>query len=116
MRKLCKKEEKRQKGKILKIDNSKAECLDPESAKYYKFLGIDDHEQVDNKIKERVIEDCFKRVESLHHTEFYERTMIKALKTMCISVVTYVMNIVNFSRSEFEHLDISMGKTLKDMK
>ena len=65
-------------------------------------------------MKERVIEECFKRVESLCHSELYERKMMKTLNTM--SEVTYVMNIVNFIRSELECLDIRMRKTLKDMK
>ena len=34
---------------------------------------------------------------------------------MCMSAVTYVMNIVHFSRPELEHLDIRMRKTLKEM-
>ena len=51
------------KGKGLQIDNNKAEYLDPESAEYYKFLGIEEGDgQLDDKAKERVIEECFKRV------------------------------------------------------
>ena len=65
--------------------------------------------------KKRVIEECFEQVESLRNTELYERNMIKALKTMCMSAVTYVLNIVNFSRPELERLDVRMRKTLKDM-
>ena len=34
---------------------------------------------------------------------------------MCMSTVTYVMNIVNFSRPGLERLDVRMRKTLKDM-
>ena len=34
---------------------------------------------------------------------------------MCMSAVTYVVNIVNFSRPELERLDVRMRKTLKDM-
>ena len=91
------------KGEGLQIDNSKAECLDPESAEYYKFFGIEKGDgQLDEKAKERVIEEYFKRVESLRNTELYERNMIKALNTMCMSAVMYVMNIVNFSRPELE--------------
>ena len=41
--------------------------------------------------------------------------MIKALNTMCMSAITYVMNIVHFSRPELEHLDVRMRKTLKEM-
>ena len=60
----------------LQIDNSKAECLDPESTEY-KFLGIEEGDgQLDDKAIERVIEECFKRVESLRNTELYERNMI----------------------------------------
>ena len=104
------------KGEGLQIDNSKAECLDPEAAEYYKFLGIEEGDgQLDDKAKERVIEECFKRVESLCNTQLYERNMIKAINTMCMSAVTYVMNIVHFSRPELEHLDIRMRKTLKKM-
>ena len=104
------------KGEGLQIDNSKVKCLDPESAEYYKFLGIEEGDgQLDDKTKERVIEECFKRVESLRNTELFERNMIKALNTMCMSAVTYVMNIVNFSRPELECLDVRMRKTLKDM-
>ena len=48
------------KGEGLKIDNSKAKCLDPESAEYYKFLGIEEGDgQLDDKVKERVTEECF---------------------------------------------------------
>ena len=104
------------KGEGLQIDNNKAECLDPEDNEYYKFLGIEEGDgQLDEKAKERVIEECFKRVESLRRTELYERNMIKALNTMCMSAVTYVMNIVHFSRPELEHLDVRMRKTLKEM-
>ena len=104
------------KGEGLQIDNNKAECLDPEDNKYYKFLGIEEGDgQLDEKAKERVIEECFKRVESLRKTELYERNMIKALNTMCMSAVTYVMNIVHFSRPELKHLDVRMRKTLKEM-
>ena len=104
------------KGEGLQIDNNKAECLDPEDNEYYKFLGIEEGDgQLDEKAKERVIEECFKRVESLRRTELYERNMIKALNTMCMSGVTYVMNIVHFSRPELEHLDVRMRKTLKEM-
>ena len=104
------------KGERLQINNSKADYLDPELAEYYKFLGIEEGDgQLDDKAKERVIEECFKRVESLHNTELYERNVIKALNTMCMSVVIYVMNIVNFSRPELERLDVRMRKTLKDM-
>ena len=104
------------KNKRLQIDNNKAECLNPEECKYYKFLDIEEGDgQLDEKAKERVIEECFKRVESLRSTELYERNMIKALNTMCMSAITYVMNIVNFSRPELERLDVRMRKTLKDM-
>ena len=97
--------------KTLQIDSSKAECLDPETAEYYKFLGIEEgNGQLDDKAKERVIEECFHRVESLRNTELYEKTMIRALNTMCMSAVTYVMNIVQFSRSELEHLDTIMKR------
>ena len=41
--------------------------------------------------------------------------MIKALNTMCMSAITYIMNLVNFSRPELERLDVRMSKTLKDM-
>ena len=34
---------------------------------------------------------------------------------MCMSAVTYFMNIVNFSHPELERLDVRMRKTLKDM-
>ena len=70
---------------------------------------------MDEKAKERVIEECFKQVESLRKTELYERNMIKALNTMCLSTVTYVMNIVHFSRPKLENLDVRMRKTLKEM-
>ena len=51
------------KGEGLQIDNNKAECLDPEENEYYKFLGIEEGDgQLDEKAKERVIEECFKRV------------------------------------------------------
>ena len=71
------------KGEGLQIDNSKAECLDPETAGYYKFLGIEEGDgQLDDKAKERVIEECFHRVESLCNTELYERNMIRAQYTM----------------------------------
>ena len=104
------------KGEGLQINNSKAEFLDPESAECYKFLGIEEGDgQLDDKAKERVIEECFKRVESLCNTEWYERNMIKALNTMYMSAITNVMNIVNFSRPEQERLDVIMRKSLKDM-
>ena len=104
------------KGEGLQVDNNKAECLDPEDNEYYKFLGIEEGDgQLDEKAKERVIEECFKRVESLRRAELYERNMIKALNTMCMSAVTYVMNIVHFSHPELEHLDVRMRKTLKEM-
>ena len=100
----------------LHIDYNKTECLDPEDNEYYIFLGIEEGDgQLDEKAKERVIEECFKRVESLRRTELYERNVIKALNTMCMSAVRYVMNIVHFSRSELEHLDVRMRKTLKEM-
>ena len=104
------------KGEGLQIDNNKAECLDPEDNEYFKFLSIEKGEgQLDEKAKERVILECFKRVESLRRTELYERNMIKALNTMCMSAATYVMNIVHVSRPEFEHLGVRMRKTLKEM-
>ena len=104
------------KGKGLQIDNNEGECLDPEDNEYYEFLGIEEDDgQLYEKAKERVIEECFKRIESLHKTELYERNMIKALNTMCMSVVTYVMDIVHFSHPELEHLDVRMRKTLKEM-
>ena len=107
-------------GKMIKgdgwIDNSKAECLDPESTEYYKFLSIEEgNEQLDEKAKEWVIEKCFERVESLRKTELNEINIIKALNTMCFSEVTYVMNIVHFSRPELENLYVKMKKTLKEM-
>ena len=99
------------------MNNSKAECFDPASAEYCKFLGIEEGDgQFDNKAKERVIEECFKRVESFRHTELYERNMIKALNTIWMSTVIYVMNIVNLIHPELECLDIRIKKTLKDMK
>ena len=60
--------------------------------------------------KERVIEECFKRVESLRKTELYERNIIKALNTMCLSAVTDVMTIVHFSQPELENLDVRMKR------
>ena len=104
------------KGEGLLIDNSKAECLDPETAEYYKFLGIEEGDgQLDDKAKERVIEECFHRVESSRNRELYERNIIRALNIMYMSAVTYVMNIVHFSRPELEHLDIRIRKTLKEI-
>ena len=104
------------KGERELIDNNKAECLDPEDNEYYKFLGIKEGDgQLDEKAKERVIEECFKRVKSLRKTKLYERNVIKTLNPMCMSAVTYVMNIVHFSRLELEHLDVRMRKTLKEM-
>ena len=51
------------KGEGLQIDNSKAECLDPEDNEYFKFLGIEEGDrQLDEKVKERVTEECVKRV------------------------------------------------------
>ena len=101
------------KGEGLLIDNK---MFDPETAEYYKFLGIEEGDgQLDDKVQERVIEECFHRFESLCNTKLYERNMIKALNTICMSAVTYVMNIVHFSRPELEHLDIRMRKTLKEM-
>ena len=85
--------------------------------KQTKFLVTKEGDgQLDDKVKERVIEECFKRVESLRHTKLYEINMIKTLNTMCMSAVSYVMFIVNFSRPELERLDIRMRKTSKDMK
>ena len=44
------------KGEELQMDNSKAECLDPEAAEYYKFLSIEEGDrQLDEKAKERII-------------------------------------------------------------
>ena len=41
--------------------------------------------------------------------------MIKALNTMNMSAIVYVMNIVHFSRPELEHLDVKMRKILNEM-
>ena len=49
----------------------------------------------------------------ISNIELYERNMIKALNTMCMSAVSYVMNIVNFSRPELERLDVRMRKTFE---
>ena len=58
------KREKITKGEGLKIENNKAECLYPEDYEYYKFLGVEEDDgQLDEKAKERVIEECFKRIE-----------------------------------------------------
>ena len=103
-------------GEGVQIDDSKTKYLDPELTEYYKFLGIEEgNGQLDKRAKERVIEECFKRVESLRKTELYERNMIKALNTMCMSVVAFFMNVVHFSRSELEHLDVRMRKILKEI-
>ena len=112
----CVQKRKSDQGDRLQIDNSKAKCLDPEAAEYYKFFNIEEcDQQLDEKTKEQVIEKCFKRIKSLYKTELYERNMIKALNTMCMSTVTYVMNIVHFSRPELEHLQVRMRETLKEI-
>ena len=105
------------KGDGLQIDNGKADCLDPEAAKYYKFCGIEEGDrQLDEIVKERVIEECFERVESLRKINLYERNMIKTLNFICMSAVTYVMNIVPFSHPEdLDHLCVRMRKMLKEM-
>ena len=63
---------------------------------------------MDEKAKKRVTEECFKRVESLHKTELYEKNIIKTLNIMYLSAVTYVINIVHFSYQELEKLDVRM--------
>ena len=103
-------------GEGLQIDNSKAECFGPKSAEYYKFLGKEEGDgQLDEKAKERVIVECFKRVNPLRKTELYERSMIKALNIMCMSAVAYFMKVVHFSRLELKHQDVRMREILKEM-
>ena len=104
------------KGEGLQIDNSNAAYFGSKVTEYYKFLGTEEGDgQLDEKVKECVIDESFKRVKSLCKTELYERNIINTLNTMCLSAVTYVMNIVHFNRPELDNLHVRMRKTLKEM-
>ena len=57
----------------LQIGDNNAEYLDPETAEYHKFFGIEGDRQLDDEAKERLIEKCFLRVKSLRNTELYDK-------------------------------------------
>ena len=58
------------KGEGLTILQERAEVLDPEKDDFYKFLGIEQEQQLDKKkVLQRIKEEMLKRLESLVELE-----------------------------------------------
>jgi hypothetical protein len=103
------------KGHGMKLKEGTLEALDPDRAEFYTFLGIEEADrQLDEKVKDRVIEKCFRTAEKLTELSLYERNFTRAFNTKAIAAVRYSMFLCHYSLSELKEYDVRMRKLLVD--
>ena len=99
------------KGKIVKAENITLDVSttikELEQERTYKYLGIQEAEGVSNAAnKEKVRKEFYRRVRAILQAELNARNKIMAINSLAIPIVTYGFNILNWTMSEIERLDI----------
>ena len=86
---------------------------DLEQEELYKYLGINEGNGIQHsKMKEIIRNEFYRRVKAILKTELNAQNKIEAINTLAIPVVTYSFNIINWSITALQRLDIRVRKLL----
>ena len=91
--------------------------MDPDTGDYYKFLGLEqalgiDRHFVYDKVKEKVNE----RMNNIVKYELNDKNLIQAINSRVIPIITYVMNIIRYTKEELTALEAIIKRCLRKHK
>ena len=88
--------------------------LDPEQNGSYKFLGREQAEEIiADIVGKSVSKEMEKRIKPLTDKQLHKRSLVKAISTRVIPVLSYVMNVCNFTMKQLNKLDKIIKKELR---
>ena len=103
------------KGEGLAILEETMKSLDPNQNEVYKFLGCEQGEEIDiNQVIKRITNEVKIRMKQLVKLKLYDKNLIKAINSRVIPVVSYVMNVCKFTKTNLDSLDGIIKKILRE--
>ena len=83
--------------------------------KLYKFLGVEDAEQHENKVVLKKAEkEVIRRVSVILDTPRSDRNKIKAINTFALPVLTFFMPVIFFSQGNLNEADLKIKRLLTE--
>ena len=87
--------------------------LDLEKEGTYKYLGIKEGDCIQHsKMKEHTQKEYYRRIRMVLKSELNAINKIEAVNTVAIPVVTYSLNIINWTAQDMRNLDRKTRKLL----
>ena len=84
-----------------------------EQEEVYKYLGINESNRIKHAtMKEKIRKECYRRVRAILKTELNSANRIEAINTLAIPVVTYSLNIINWTLPDIRKIDTKIRKLL----
>ena len=84
-----------------------------EQEEVYKYLGINESNGIKHAtMKEKIRKECYRRVRAILKTELNSANRIEAINTLAIPVVTYSLNIINWTLPDIRKIDTKIRKLL----
>ena len=108
------------KGKKTSIQNiklEKNEIQNLEDEATYKYLGIEESDNLlHKKIKKQVTEEYIRRLKIICKTELTPKNKITAINQLATAVLSYSFGIINWTQTELNALDVRTRKILSKYK
>ena len=104
-------------GKQVKAENlnlgDELAIQDLEQEQNYKYLGVEEKGGISqNKMKEKIRKEYYRRVRKVLKTELNSKNKIIAVNSLAVPVVLYSFNIVNWTKADILRMDVKTRKLL----
>ena len=104
-------------GKYAKMgrihDERSGDIEELETEECYRYLGVDELDDVKHKeMKEEVAKEVKRRVKLLVKTELNARNLFKAIGELAIPVASYTFGVLNWTESELKEIDVAIRKIM----
>ena len=99
---------------MIQLLNEKMKTIDPDENENYKFLGVEQADEIKRKeVYNRVKEEISRRMNIITRTELNDKNLVKAINTKVIPVTAYSINVCNFIQSKLTKLDQVIKRDLR---
>ena len=89
------------------------EIQDLEGDSAYKYLGVEEKENLEHKkMREKIGAEYLKRVRKILKTQLTSKNKITAINQLAIPVISYSIGIINWNQSDINRLDVKTRKML----
>ena len=91
------------------------QCLDPEKAEIYKFLGYEQSDVLKKAVTlGRVKQEMISRPHRVLESRLIDKYLMKAINTNILPVAACIMNMCPLSAAELKELDMIVKRMLRE--